>query len=75
MNRSPSHRPTRTWSGVGLGTAVSVLIGVIAGWGFVWSPVTLLIAALFSVGVGVIFGVWPARQAARLSPIAALHYE
>ena len=38
-------------------------------------PTTILVALGFSLAVGVIFGVWPARQAARLDPIAALHYQ
>ena len=50
-------------------------IGQLAGWGFIFSPTTVVAAVLFSLAVGVVFGVWPARQAARLDPISALRYE
>ena len=61
--------------GIVLGVAISAAIGTIAGWGFQFSPLTVVVAVGFSLGVGVIFGVWPARQAARLDPITALRYE
>ncbi len=61
--------------GIVLGVAISAAIGTLAGWGFQFSPLTVVVAVGFSLGVGVIFGVWPARQAARLDPITALRYE
>ena len=61
--------------GIALGLGVSALIGRIAGWGFTFDPATVAMATLFSLLVGVVFGVWPARLAARLDPIAALRYE
>ena len=61
--------------GVVFGVAISALIGALAGWGLNVSLPTIVIALGFSIAVGVIFGVWPARQAARLDPITALRYE
>ncbi len=61
--------------GIAVGLVVTALIGALAGWGFIFDPITIVVALGFSLAVGVIFGVWPARQAARLDPIAALHYQ
>ena len=61
--------------GIGVGVIASFGIGTYAGWGFVFSPVTVLVAVGFSLIVGIVFGVWPASQAARLDPVVALRYE
>jgi putative ABC transport system permease protein len=61
--------------GAVLGIGVSIVIATVAGWAFTFNPLTVLAALGVSLVVGVVFGVWPARQAARLDPIAALHYE
>jgi putative ABC transport system permease protein len=61
--------------GILVGLLASAGIGQLAGWGLQLSPSTVVAAVVFSLIVGVVFGVWPARQAARLDPITALRYE
>ena len=61
--------------GIAMGLLVSAGIGQLAGWGLQLSASTVAAAVVFSLIVGVVFGVWPARQAARLDPITALRYE
>ena len=60
--------------GIGFGVLASFGIGIYAGWGFVFNPVTVVVAVGFSLAVGIVFGVWPASQAARLDPVVALRY-
>ncbi len=61
--------------GIAVGLAVSAMIARLGNITFAFSPATLAVALGFSLVVGVVFGVWPARMAARLDPINALRYE
>ncbi len=61
--------------GIILGGIASTLLANLAGWQTPVSVTAVGVAFVFSAGVGLFFGIWPASKAARLDPIASLRYE
>jgi macrolide transport system ATP-binding/permease protein len=61
--------------GIIFGSIASIIISKFAHWATVITPFSIALAFCFSVFTGIIFGVWPARKASKLSPIEALRYD
>jgi len=61
--------------GIGIGVVFSMMIASAIQIEAVLSASIIILAFVFSAGVGVVFGLWPARRAAGLNPIEALRHD
>jgi len=61
--------------GILLGVGIAVLITLFAGWAVKVSSSSIILATTFSLVIGIVFGLLPARKASKLDPIEALRYE
>ena len=61
--------------GIVLATGASVVLSQVMGVPYLFNPGVNLLSFVFSAGIGVVFGYFPARRAARMDPIDALRHE
>jgi putative ABC transport system permease protein len=62
-------------AGIFFGSIATFVVSKMFNWTTLLSPASIVVAVLFSAGVGIFFGFFPARRAAHLHPVEALRYE
>ena len=61
--------------GIIFGIGVADTLSIVANWSTKITANSIILASIFSIFVGVFFGLWPAKKASGLDPIEALRYE
>jgi putative ABC transport system permease protein len=60
--------------GIVMGLLTDLVVSLLTGLPFSFSPVFIMLAVVFSVGLGMFFGFYPAHRAAKLNPVNAIGY-